>query len=235
MLRDHSSSALPREDRGIGASVQLKMPVDPDRPIKRRPSPLTRSVLEIARIIGREPISIGELLDRLGTNGIGLVLLVLTLIALIPIPGPFGMVSGSLIALVAVQVLAGSRALWLPAFLRRGKVPAAALRNIIARALPWLRRGEYFLKEDRLPILAGRHARIILAVPLLLLAVAIILPIPFGNVAPAIALITFALGFIARDGTAILIALIFSMAALAWTALILLSGAALIERFTAMM
>jgi hypothetical protein len=70
----------------------------------------------------------------------------------------------------------------------------------------------------------------ILALPLFLLALAIILPIPFGNFAPALALVAFALGFMARDGLAVLLALGLSVAALAWAGLLLVVGTALVDR-----
>ncbi len=101
---------------------------------------------------------------------------------------------------------------------------------MIARALPWLVRTERWGNERRLALLTGRRARVVLAFPLLLLARAIMLPIPFGNVAPALALIAFAFGFMARDGAAILLALILSLAALVWTGFLLVVGASLIDR-----
>ena len=69
-----------------------------------------------------------------------------------------------------------------------------------------------------------------LALPLLLLALAIMLPIPFGNLAPAVVVMAFALGFIARDGAAVLVGLVLSLAALAWTGLLPFAGTALFER-----
>ena len=66
--------------------------------------------------------------------------------------------------------------------------------------------------------------------PLLLLAAAIALPIPLGNYAPALALIAFSLGFMARDGAAVLVALLLGLAAVVWTGILFLTGAALLDR-----
>ncbi len=191
---------------------------------------ITRRVMAVAGLLRRERVTLGALFERLGPEGLGLALLLLALATLIPVPGPVGMTFGTLIALVALQVMGGARALWLPSFLHRRALPGTMLRGVIARALPWLARAERWLEEERLSALAGQRARMVLAVPLFLLGVAITLPIPFGNVAPALALIAFALGFMGRDGAVTLLALALSVAALAWTGFLFVAGAALLER-----
>ena len=197
-------------------------------------SGIARNVLHAAAPLRAERVSIGELFDRLGPEGLGLALLLLTLPTLIPIPGPVGMTFGMIIAFVSLQVMVGARSLWLPPVLRRRTLPGAALRGMIAQALPWLACAERWLEEGPLSALADRRARVALAFPLLFLAVAIMLPIPFGNVAPALALIAFSLGIMARDGAAILIALIMGLAALVWTGFLFVAGAAILQRAAAL-
>lgn len=201
-------------------------------PLKRRRGrargPIAASLLDVADLL-RARVTLGALFERLGSDGLGLALLLLTLPTLIPVPGPIGMTFGGLIGLVALQVMGGARALWLPAILRRRSVPGPALRRVIARAWPHIARAETLLREGRLSKLAGRRARAALAFPLLLLAVAIMLPIPFGNVVPALALIAFSLGFMARDGAMVLVAVALSAAALIWTGLLLVAGTTLLE------
>ena len=51
---------------------------------------------------------------------------------------------------------------------------------------------------------------------IVLLGFALILPVPFGNPPPGIALILLGLGLMARDGLAVLIALCLGLLALAW-------------------
>ena len=65
------------------------------------------------------------------------------------------------------------------------------------------------------------------------LAVVIALPIPFGNTAPAVALLVFALGFIARDGAAIAAGLVLAAVAMAWTAFLVFAGASVVGWATA--
>nr|WP_246736234.1 exopolysaccharide biosynthesis protein [Enterovirga sp. DB1703] len=184
-------------------------------------------------MLRRDRVQLGELFDRLGYEGFGLALLVLTLPTIIPTPGPVGMTFGTVIALVALQVMFGARGVWLPAFLRRRTVPGAALRRGIAVALPYLARAERWLCEHRLALLTRGPARALLGLPIFVLAVAIALPIPFGNTAPALALLVFAFGFMARDGAAIAAALVLTVLAVAWTAFLFLAGASLFGWATA--
>ncbi|MFO1062049.1 MAG: exopolysaccharide biosynthesis protein [Dongiaceae bacterium] len=97
------------------------------------------------------------------------------------------------------------------------------------RGAPWVGHAEAVLREQRMSALTGRRARILLALPVLAVALVITLPIPFGNAVPAVALIVIALGLMARDGVAILCGLGISVVALAWTGLLLFAGAAMLE------
>lgn len=170
-------------------------------------------------------VTLGEIVDRLGHAGFGLVLLVMTLIILIPIPGPIGMIFGTLIIFMAIQLLTGARRLWVPEVLRRRHLPAAGLRAFIEKTLPWLESAEARLKPRRWIRLSGGSARMALAIPLAGLGAAITLPIPLGNFMPALALIAMSLGLIARDGLAILVGLALTVLALGWTAALVFAGA----------
>ncbi|HVY98548.1 MAG TPA: exopolysaccharide biosynthesis protein [Dongiaceae bacterium] len=187
--------------------------------------PASRQLLAVSRALRQPKLSVGEVVDLLGAEGLGLALLVLTLPSLIPIPGPFGMVFGTLVGLLALQILIGAERLWLPRRLRARPAPHKAIRTTIAKALPWIGRAEIVLREGRLKYLTGRHARIAFAAPILLMAVTLALPIPLGNLAPALALIAIGLGFLARDGLAVLIGLVASVGAIGWTAVLFVFGA----------
>jgi hypothetical protein len=193
---------------------------------RRRNGPISRRLLDVAQSVRRDGLTLGELVDRLAAEGLGLTLLLLTVPALIPLPGPFGMVFGTLVALVAIQIMLGAERLWLPEMLRRRPLPQRGLRNVIRVALDWTATAERVLRERRLVWLTGKPARMLLAPPLLLMAITIVLPIPFGNVVPALALISAALGFIAGDGLAVLASIVLAIVAVLWTALLLYSGAA---------
>ncbi len=170
-------------------------------------------------------VSIGELLDGLGRASLGLGLMVPSLLAMIPLPGPFGVLFGTMIGAIAVQVMMGETRLRLPRFLAGRTVPPAAVGTALRRFATPLQWAERLSTPRRLLPLTGRVARVVLAAPLLIMAMTLALPIPLGNGLPAIAVIVFALGFMERDGLAILAALGICVVALVWTVALILFGA----------
>lgn len=170
-------------------------------------------------------VSIGELLDGLGRASLGLGLMVPSLLAMIPLPGPFGVLFGTMIGAIAVQVMMGETRLRLPRFLAVRTVPPAAVGTALRRFAVPLQWAERLSTPRRLLPLTGRVARVVLAAPLLIMAMTLALPIPLGNGLPAIAVIVFALGFMERDGLAILAALGICVVALVWTVALILFGA----------
>lgn len=176
-----------------------------------------------------EHVRIGDIFARLGPAGIGLAVLVLALPALIPIPGPFGMVFGTCLSLVAVQMIFGARRLWLPRLLADRRVPARFLRQAVDHAVPWLARMERLTQRRRLRPLTRGSARMAIGVPVLLLAVAVALPIPLGNLMPVVALVAIALAILEQDGLALLVALLLSVVALAWVGILFFAGAGILD------
>lgn len=79
----------------------------------------------LAACTDRDRIVIGDVVDQLGAAGFPMLVLVLVLPALIPIPGPYGMVFGTAVAFLAIQMIICRRKPWLPAVLtRRSPQPA---------------------------------------------------------------------------------------------------------------
>ena len=74
------------------------------------------------------------------------------------------------------------------------------------------------MSRPRLSTLASAGAQRWLAVGVALMAVVIILPIPFGNVLPALALMLLGLGLVFSDGLAVLLAAATGAGALLYTA-----------------
>jgi hypothetical protein len=126
-------------------------------------------------------VSLGKVLNDLGQVGMGMTLLVLTIPALIPIPGPFGLIFGLLIAFVSLQIMIGWKRLWLPPFIQTRGIDASLVALIANKAAALIKRVEQWLKPRRLLPLTGKIGRIALAVPILLMALTLALPVPLGN------------------------------------------------------
>lgn len=167
---------------------------------------------QLSTIIEQLPpdtLSLQELLDVFGDEGLLLVTVLLTLVFLIPVSIPgVSTVFGAAILLVGVSRLFG-RPLWLPARLRARALPADKLRPGLTGGLVWVRRLEKISRPHRLRMLAdGALVRLLNDLAFILAAILLMAPfgfVPFSNTLPALALLLYAIGFIQRDGVAVLL------------------------------
>ncbi|GAB3508128.1 exopolysaccharide biosynthesis protein [Pseudoxanthomonas daejeonensis] len=167
---------------------------------------------QLEAIIGQLPedhLSLGELLEVFGDEGLLLLTILLTLVFLIPVSIPgVSTVFGAAILLVGISRLLG-RPLWLPAKLRTRPLPAVKLRPALTGGLHWVRRLEKISRPYRLRrLVEGRAQGSFNNLAFILAALLLMVPfsfIPFSNTLPALALLFYAIGMIQRDGTAILL------------------------------
>lgn len=150
-------------------------------------------------------LSLRELLAGLDRCAFGMLLMIATLPAFIPIPIG-GAISGPLAMLIGAQLLIGMHKPWLPDFLARRGPHRRALMGFDRRISPWLRRLETLIRP-RLPrFLDNRAAVMLTGVMLFLLGLLLSLPIPLTNYPFGVLLLLFALALLERDGVLILIA-----------------------------
>lgn len=176
-------------------------------------------------ILDSDRVSLGDLIQRLGQSGFGLALIALALPAMIPIPGPFGMITGLCLVLIACQMLIGCHRLALPRFLADRHVTADVVKAVISRAIPWVKRLETIAREGRWSSLTGRRSHVLVGIPVFLLAVVLALPIPFGNIGPVASLLVIGLSLVVRDGLVLMLGLVLSIATFIWTAVLISVGA----------
>jgi hypothetical protein len=149
-------------------------------------------------------LSLGELLDRVESkDGPGPVLFILTLPVLMPLPPGFSMVLALPLLLVAPQIVVGRREIWLPKFLSRRTLKREALIKLIKRVLPPLTRAEKVVRP-RLGFLTGRLGAAVVGIACTLIAIVLVLPLPFANLLPALAMGAFAVGLTRKDGLFVL-------------------------------
>lgn len=207
--------------------------VTPDTPVVS-PAPPSERRGSIAGQIGRirdrlspEAMTVGELVDTFGRTGIGLMLLILSIPAMIPIPGlPVGSLFGVLLLVICAQLMVGADRLMLPGFIRNRSLPAGLVHTAIDTVLPFIRRHEVHVKP-RLVKLAGPSARARIAVPLTIGALLVAAPIPLGNAIPALGMFVISVGYLRRDGYAVLVGTVIVGLGFLWNLLLLLAGASL--------
>lgn len=148
-----------------------------------------------------ERITVGDLLDALGDRAIGALLFVFAVPNVLPMPPGMSAVLGAPLLFLAAQLTFGMRP-WLPAIISNRSLARHDFHSMIGRVIPWLQRAEKLLRP-RFCVLALPPAEYAVGLVCLLLAVVLTLPIPMGNMLPALSISLFALGLLARDGWAI--------------------------------
>jgi hypothetical protein len=103
---------------------------------------------------------------------------------------------------------------WLPGFIARRSMPRQSFRTLVQRMRPWLQRAERLLRP-RASVLALPPMEYAVGLLCLLLAIVVLLPIPMGNMLPALSISLLALGILERDGFWIVAGLAAAVAAAA--------------------
>lgn len=163
-------------------------------------------------------ISVAELTQKFGGRAIGALIFVFGLACFLPLPPGATTVFGAPLLLLAPQLVIGASAPWLPRRVKEQTVATADLATGLGRAIGWLRRIEA-VSRPRLSILFGPVGERVLGLVCTVLALVLILPIPLGNMLPALAVSVLSFSLIQRDG---LIALVgYAVTAASATVLVL--------------
>ena len=185
----------------------MTRPIPPSAPLGEQS---LRTQLE--GIIERLPtgsMSLGELLAIIGDEGLLVLSILLTLVFLIPVSIPgVSTVFGAAILLVGLSRVSG-RPLWVPERLAARPLPADRLRPALTGGMAWVRRLERISRPYRMSSLVdGRAQQLFNNLAFIFAALLLMAPfgfVPFSNTIPAIALLLYAVGFIQRDGVAVLL------------------------------
>lgn len=165
--------------------------------------------------------TVGCVVDRLSEHSAMLVLLLAGTLAVVPSPGlPVGLVFGSVAALVALRMLVRPGPIRLPRRLAARPMPAVVLETLARRGVPVLRRIERLTRPRLGPLVTGAGAKLAYLM-IVLQALLVALPIPFGNTLPGVAIVLLALGLGRNDGAVVLCGHLVGLLAAALSAFLL--------------
>lgn len=172
-----------------------------DRKIERRvrTSRILRNIAENGKM---ERIYIRDLLDALGDRAIGALMLIFAFPNCIPTPPGTSAILGAPLVFLAAQLAFGMKP-WLPAFIANRSIKHSDFVSIIEKGNPWLAWAERLLRM-RLLFLSEPPFEYFIGFLCLILAIVLLLPVPLGNMLPAISISIMAFGIIGRDGVWIL-------------------------------
>jgi len=159
-----------------------------------------------------DPVDLEAVLQQIGPRSFGTILLFAGIVVLVPLIGDIPGVPtmfAVLVAITSVQLLAGRQHFWLPGFLLNRSISRARLEKAVkfvrkpARFADRLtrRRLEFFVNQTGTRIVGTATLGLALVMPILEL-------IPFSANLAGIALCSFGVSLIARDGLFALISLL---------------------------
>lgn len=159
-------------------------------------------------------LSIRDLVLAMQGRARGALVIVISLPNLLPIGVPgMSAVLGLPLVFLTMQMMLGQAA-WLPEFISKREIRQSQFASATNRILPWLQRAEHYLRP-RLTFLTHPVIERVIGALCVVLALTVMLPVPFGNMLPSLAIIFFSLGIMERDGVYVLAGAITTVAALA--------------------
>lgn len=162
------------------------------------PRRLSAVLMELARE-AKDSVTIEQIREALGDRSFATLLVFFAGLNLLPFPPGSTLILGIPLLLIAFQMVLGNRTAWLPRFVLAKSVSADKFRYMSEKLVPRLEWVERIIRPRYWPFERKRADRI-LGVLALILAIAVTLPIPFGNWFPALSCALVGLALSERDG-----------------------------------
>lgn len=160
--------------------------------------PLSDILGDLARRQDMERISVRELIDALGDRALAALVFVFALPNVFPTPPGTSAALGTPLIFLSAQLALG-RSPWLPDFVRHRSMPFRDFQALVRRVIPWLPRMEKLLRP-RASCLVDPPMEYVIGGVSFILSIILALPIPFGNILPALSICLMALGILEKDG-----------------------------------
>ena len=161
---------------------------------------------ELLKADDEHGISISEITRAVGEKGFGLLLIVLSLPSALPVPAPgYSTPFGLVMALIALQMICGRRAVWLPYKIGTIRIKPKLADMMLSRASKFLSKMERYIRP-RQKWIRGRTGQASLALLVLIMACLMMLPIPLTNTFPAMVIFMIGVGLSEEDGLLAIVA-----------------------------
>lgn len=181
-----------------------------------RPPRLSEILTTLARDESRERISVHDMVETMRARAFGALLLIFAFPNILPTPPGTAGILGLPLLFLSAQMMLGLDP-WLPGFIARRSMARSTFQTLVERITPWLSRAERLLRA-RMELLAHPRAQRLLGALCLIVSVALVLPVPFANLVPSVALCIIGLGVLERDGLWIVLGVLAAFGSLAYVA-----------------
>jgi len=184
---------------------------EPDKPQSVSQLHTSELLQNLLRQHSEETIRLGELIQSLGSRAFGPTLLICALPEALPLPiAGVSAIIGTPLFIFSVQLLLGYSSPRLPKWLSNKTFRRKDFEKAVRQILRYLHRFEKVIRP-RWQFATTPIVERWLGLLFVVLAIVIMLPIPFGNFLPAIAIVTISLGLIEADGVLVVVGSIASV------------------------
>jgi hypothetical protein len=197
---------------------------------------VSRTLADVAARLPAERVSLGELLEMIGEQGVLVFCILLSVPFLFPVSIPGASIPfGTLIALIGIGV-ALDRVPWLPRWLMTRTFASPGVRSMLDRSARWFAKIEKVVHPRLLLLTHGKTLNRLNGVALAVSGLALMAPIPplmpLSNTFPGWACLLFSIGISQRDGYVVIAAWISVVLTLAYFIAFAILGVELVEWLT---
>jgi len=180
------------------------------------PPRLSEILTTLAGDESRDRISVHDMVETMRARAFGALLLIFAFPNILPTPPGTAGILGLPLLFLSAQMMLGLDP-WLPGFIARRSMARSTFQALVGRITPWLLRAERLLRA-RGEVLAHPRAQRLLGALCLVVSVALVLPVPFANLVPSVALCIIGLGVLERDGLWIVLGVLAALGSLVYVA-----------------
>ncbi len=194
---------------------------------------LSEAVDDVIRNLSGDVVTLREVLNLIGLEGMLVFCVFLTLPFMVPVSIPgVSTVFGLVIGLVGVGIMT-HRPPWLPDRLMQKQFPAAKLRLALEKGSVWIQRMGRISRPSMPGLTHGAGMARINGLSLIAGALLLMAPfgfVPFSNTLPGLAILFLAIGMLQRDGRSVLLGYASLVLTSLYFAFLLLGGLAVLQR-----
>ncbi len=194
---------------------------------------LAESVEHVIKNLSGDVVTLREILNLIGIEGMLVFCIFLTLPFMVPVSIPgVSTVFGLVIVLIGAGIMA-HRPPWLPDRLMQKQFPAEKLRIALEKGSVWIHRMGRISRPSIPGLTHGVGMAKINGLSLIAGALLLMAPfglIPFSNTLPGLAILFLAIGMLQRDGRSVLLGYASLVLTVLYFAFLLLGGIAVLQR-----
>lgn len=168
--------------------------------------------------LSAQTTSVQDILEAFHERGLGIILILFATPMALPIPVPPGIniALATPLILLTLQQAMGAHTVWLPKGMKAKTFDSENLKNMLLKIVPFLRKVEFLLRP-RLSFITSDGASRLMGALGVIMALTVCIPLPLTNTVPSFGITLMALGFMSRDGLAVLAG---AMIGTAWVAML---------------